>query len=188
MIADWTGCVLLTCVTVSLGQLACSTKLTQQVAVNAQSSPTHTHTHTANAHTSTTTYASARITVREVNTSTLCNPHACANNFLSPGDKGEGRRRRKGGGGNAGDDGGDSSCLFIWNIFSEGNGAGKSFFLLLRWWIYCANKKRICIEDPCLIAIEKPKTWWDVNLQRSSLFFSSVWLWEVSKLTLRFLI
>lgn len=65
---------------------------------------------------------------------------------------------------------------------------GKKSFLLLRWWIYCPNKKRICIEDPCLIAIEKPKTWWDVNLQRSSLFFSSVWLWEVSKLTLRFLI
>lgn len=84
-----------------------------------------------------------------------------------------GEEEEKGGGGNGWDDG-EIAVVYLYGTSSPREteqGKKSFFFLLLRWWIYCANKKRICIEDPCLIAIEKPKTWWDVNLLRSSLFF-----------------
>lgn len=171
MTADWTGCFLLTCVTVSSVQLPLSTKLTQQVAVNTQvpqpNSYKQTHTHTANAHLSidTRTHRSTRITVKKRlgHHDWLSNPHTCANNFLSPEDKGEGRRRKKERNKEK------KTCgrwwrryrLFIYMGFSEGNKAEgeKRFYFLLSCrddrFIVSIKKKRIFNKVPCLIAIEK---------------------------------
>lgn len=66
---------------------------------------------------------------------------------------------------NAEGDGGDSGCLFIRNIFSEGNGAEEVPPTHSPLPLYCRDdgfigsikKKRICNRDGCLIAIEKLK-------------------------------
>lgn len=182
MSADWTGCFLLTCVTVSSVQLwALSTKLTQQVAVNTHKCPNQVHankhTHTANAHTPMYTCIHADqpglLSEKLVHHDWLSNPHTCANNFLSPGDKGEGRRRKK------------KKLqkmtakipivyLYGTSFLRETKQKKKRFYSLPccrddRFIV--SIKKRICNKDPCLIAIEKLKTLWDGNLQWSSLFF-----------------
>lgn len=133
MTADWTGCVLLTCATVSSGQLARSTKLTQQVAVNAQvpkpNSCKHTHVQPVHTHLQPHIHQPGLLSERLVHcdwlTDWAIHVHAPTISFhLGTKERGGGERQK-----NAGDDGGDSSCLFIWNIFSEGNRAEeKKFF------------------------------------------------------------
>lgn len=80
MTADWTGCFLLTCVTVSSVQRTLHTKLTQQVAVNTRveclnQTRANKHTRTCSKCTHlcihTYTHRSTRITVRGVSASWL---------------------------------------------------------------------------------------------------------------------
>ena len=168
MTADWTGCFLLTCVTVSSVQLTRSTKLTQQVAVNTHNCPnpahtsthiqrmhtptvcvfTHVHTHTfTHTYTHTHTHVSARITVREVCPLHIATGWAilrtCANNFLSPGDKGDEEEEERGR---------KKACWRWWgkipNVYFHGTSfpRGKEWkkgcipSVLSRWQIYCLNK------------------------------------------------
>ncbi len=93
--------------------------------------PANKHTRTVNAHLLCRhTYTQLRqdyCQKRLVHHDWLSNPHTCANNFLSPGDKGEGEEKREKK--TAEDDEGDIESLFIWNIFSEGNKAGEKKIL-----------------------------------------------------------
>lgn len=92
---------------------------------------THTHTHVQPVHTHLQPHIhqpgllSERLVHCDWLTDWAIHVHAPTISFhLGTKERGGGERQK-----NAGDDGGDSSCLFIWNIFSEGNRAEeKKFF------------------------------------------------------------
>ncbi len=66
---------------------------------SAQTKFTHTNTHVQQMHTPMYTHIHSDqpglLSEKLVHHDWLSNPRTCANNFLSPGDKGEGRRRKK---------------------------------------------------------------------------------------------
>lgn len=158
--------------------LARSVHFTQQVAVNTRGpnlthANTQTHTRVQHTHLCSRTHQPGLLSESFVHRDWLSNPHTCANNFLSPGDKDE---RRRGSSRKNAVGGGGGQLLFIYmEHLSEGNSRRrkKVFFPSP---FYCQDdrfivsiKKRICNEDPRLIAVEKLETFWDGNLQRSSL-------------------
>lgn len=148
---------------------------------------TNTHEGTASTHTSAAAHRSAGITVREVSTQWLTEQSSYMRQqfpFTWGQRWGEEGKFKKNAGGAA------LVYLYGTSFRRKQQQKKKTFFPSP---FYCQDdrfivpiKKRICNEDPRLIAVEKLKPFWDGNLQWSSLSASSLRLWEVFKLTLRF--
>lgn len=119
----------------------------------------HTHIHTDQ---------QGLLSGRWVHHDWLSNPPTCANNFLSPGDKGEGRRKMMA----------KIPIVYLYGTSFPREIANEKK-ILFPSVMYCRDDRFIVPikrnKDPCLIAIEKLKTLWDGNLHWCSSLFPLSW-------------